>query len=79
MSETCKTCKHFNTDKPNEDEGYHECLESFGINAGIRSHNLMDIQIVYRETHQDSWCYKHDRRPGLADASNQLGAEGETQ
>ena len=59
MNETCKTCKHFAADKPNENEGYHECRESFGIRAGIRSSDSMDIQIIYRETHQDSWCYKH--------------------
>ena len=76
MTDTCKTCKHFNIDKPNEDEGYHECLESFGIRAGIRSHNAMDIQVVYRESHEDSWCYKHERRPGLVDTSSQSGTKG---
>lgn len=75
MTETCKTCKFFHIDKPNEDEGYHECLESYGINAGIRSCNSMDIQIVYRESHQDSWCCKHERRPGLVDDKNQSGEE----
>ena len=72
MTDTCKTCKHFNLHKPNEDEGYRECLESFGINAGIRSHNLMDIQIVYRETHQDSWCWKHE--PADIDTTAEGGA-----
>ena len=70
MTETCKTCRHFNINKPSEDEGYHECLEGFGINAGIRSYSSMDIRIIYRQTHHGSWCWKHEQRPGHTDIDN---------
>jgi len=77
MTNTCKTCKYWQIDKPNEDEGYRECHETYGINAGVHR-GEMKIRFVYRETHEDSWCYKHEQRPGLKRIDNTTGTEGVT-
>ena len=73
MTETCETCKHWNTDKPGEDEDYRECTKKPAVTTAWCDGGSSGIHTACDQTHRSETCKLYKRRSWLTDIDTMKG------